>query len=286
MSTFPYMPLFAGDYLADTDHLSTEEHGAYLLLIMAMWRRDGWVPDDDKDLARMTRLSPAKWRAVRKRLSPLLMFRAGEISQKRVLIELKNAQDYSKKQSANAHKRWDSHRKKNKRLANATALPADMPNVCTHPHTQLKKDSPTESPKKTAKGTRLPEDWQPPDKPVKDITLTPAQIAAEVPKFIDYWCAQPGQRGMKLKWDATWRNWLRTAQERLPRVRAGPAKEYPPGVRPNGSGYYLSPGSEAFDRWKHDAEKRNDMDTYWKFRKAEREGKEVHMPSIWPRSNA
>ena len=29
-------------------------------------------------------------------------------------------------------------------------------------------------------------------------------------KFKDYWIAQPGQKGVKLDWDATWRNWVRT----------------------------------------------------------------------------
>lgn len=27
--------------------------------------------------------------------------------------------------------------------------------------------------------------------------------------FIDYWTAVPGQKGCKLDWDATWRNWMR-----------------------------------------------------------------------------
>ena len=29
-------------------------------------------------------------------------------------------------------------------------------------------------------------------------------------KFKDYWIAQPGQKGVKLDWDATWRNWVRS----------------------------------------------------------------------------
>lgn len=33
-------------------------------------------------------------------------------------------------------------------------------------------------------------------------------------KFRDYWVAIPGQRGIKLDWTATWRNWVRTEKDR------------------------------------------------------------------------
>jgi hypothetical protein len=31
----------------------------------------------------------------------------------------------------------------------------------------------------------------------------------QLPAFRDYWLAQPGQKGVKADWDATFRNWLR-----------------------------------------------------------------------------
>ena len=56
------IPLFADAYLADTMHLSTEEHGAYLLMLMAAWRYDDCsLPSDDKKLARVVGLSPRRW---------------------------------------------------------------------------------------------------------------------------------------------------------------------------------------------------------------------------------
>ena len=44
MAALPYMQLYIADYLADTMHLSAEEHGAYLLLMFNYWQTGKPIP--------------------------------------------------------------------------------------------------------------------------------------------------------------------------------------------------------------------------------------------------
>lgn len=68
---------------------------------------------------------------------------------------------------------------------------------------------------KTKRGTRIPEPF-----PITPDMVTWARREcpgldhrAVTEKFIDHWRAQPGQRGVKLDWVATWRNWMRREHE-------------------------------------------------------------------------
>jgi uncharacterized protein YdaU (DUF1376 family) len=56
----PWMPLYVGDYLGDTGHLTTAQHGAYLLLMMHYWRK-GELPDCDRQLSKITKLPLRTW---------------------------------------------------------------------------------------------------------------------------------------------------------------------------------------------------------------------------------
>jgi hypothetical protein len=38
-------------------------------------------------------------------------------------------------------------------------------------------------------------------------------LRAEHEKFTNYWIAQPGVKGRKVNWEATWRNWIIRAAE-------------------------------------------------------------------------
>ena len=94
-----WMPLYIGDYLADTMHLSTEQHGAYLLLIMHQWRR-GPIADDDDTLAAITRLPAERWLRARPILEEFFVVADGCWVQPRAARERSNAADHRERISA------------------------------------------------------------------------------------------------------------------------------------------------------------------------------------------
>lgn len=108
-----WMPLFIGDYLKDTARLSTEQHGAYLLLIMDYWT-NGAPADDDEELAAITRLDPKTWRKHRAKIERFFQVEGGRWNHKRIDAELSSAQGKSdkaaEKASAAARVRWERER--------------------------------------------------------------------------------------------------------------------------------------------------------------------------------
>lgn len=66
MSKFPSLPLFTDAFISDTTHLTAQETGAYLMLLMVAWRfPDCRLPDDDALLARSARVSPRVWAKIK-----------------------------------------------------------------------------------------------------------------------------------------------------------------------------------------------------------------------------
>lgn len=59
MAALPYMQFYVADYLADTVHLTAEEHGAYLLLIFNYWQTGKPLRADR--LHRITGISEERW---------------------------------------------------------------------------------------------------------------------------------------------------------------------------------------------------------------------------------
>src|SRR6266852_624393 len=85
------MPFYIGDYLKRTMHLTTEQHGIYLLLIMACWCNSGLLPSDDLQLSAIVRLPVAKWRAMKAVIAPFFSITDDGWQNKRVTEELANS---------------------------------------------------------------------------------------------------------------------------------------------------------------------------------------------------
>lgn len=95
-----WMPFYVGDYLADTMLLTTLQHGAYLLLMLACWKAGGSLPDDDEALASAARMSGAEWRKHRAALRRFFDLQDGHLFHKRISAELERAQNLSDKRTA------------------------------------------------------------------------------------------------------------------------------------------------------------------------------------------
>lgn len=125
MSAAPFMQLYVADYIGDTLHLTTEQHGAYLLLLMAMWRAGGKLPNEEHKLARIVGLSPARWRRVSSEVLAFFDAGDGQITQKRLAVEIEKAREKSAKRADAGAKGGAAKSLKDKEtaLANATLLP-------------------------------------------------------------------------------------------------------------------------------------------------------------------
>jgi uncharacterized protein YdaU (DUF1376 family) len=100
MSAIPYMPLYIADYLSDAAHLSTTEHGAYMLLIMTYWQRGKALPADSRRLANIARMSPEAWAEIEPAISEFFQVSPEAWAHKRIESELEKFRQKSEKAAA------------------------------------------------------------------------------------------------------------------------------------------------------------------------------------------
>lgn len=136
----PFMQLYVADYLGDTRHLTTEQHGAYLLLLMTMWRSDGVLSSDPSKLARIAGLTVAKWKRISDDILAFFTPCEGGFTQGRLAAELTIADEKSEKRSRSGRAGGRAKALKDKKLAVANAMP--LP--CHSPEPEPEKiDEPT-----------------------------------------------------------------------------------------------------------------------------------------------
>ena len=117
-----FMPFYVGDYLKDTNRLSAAEHGAYLMLMLDYWQ-NGPIPDDERILFRLSRMSASEWVESREVILAYFKRKDGKLFHSRIDRELQAAierkEHFSERGKAGAAAKWKDHQNAS---SNATSI--------------------------------------------------------------------------------------------------------------------------------------------------------------------
>ena len=223
MAKYPALPLFTDAYMADTRHLTTLQHGAYLLLLMTAWRMpDCALPNDDVFLARICGMDKRTWQKNRDvimafwRQDEKQRWYQGRLrDEQQFVAQLRNKNSEAGKASALKRLNRDSTsvQPESNQISTPTLTPTPIPLKVREREVAVAPLAPKII---HSKGSRLTPDWLLPDEWgewAETQGLSREMIILEEDKFKDYWISQPGAKGVKADWQATWRNWIRRGVE-------------------------------------------------------------------------
>jgi uncharacterized protein YdaU (DUF1376 family) len=126
----PAFPFYVDDFASDgkVEAMTTEEVGAYILLLCKAWREDpvGSLPSDDRVLARWARLTSEVWSGCKPAVLSTFELRSdGRLYQKRMEREFRKMKESRRKRgraaSVAANTRWSDA----KRMRNASESQCD-----------------------------------------------------------------------------------------------------------------------------------------------------------------
>ena len=209
-----YYSFHVSDYIHDTAHLSIYEDLAFRRLLDLYYTSEKPIPNKTHEVSRRIRLTN---------------------NESAVVSVLEEFFTFDEQRDCWVHKRCDkaiadyqAKAERNRVVGKLGGRPKSNPNANPEKTQTVTKHNPNQEPitnnhkpiDKPQRGSRLAHDWvltkslgewaqaERPD-------LNIRQIAEQ---FKDYWIAQPGQKGVKLDWSATWRNWVRNSKASKPNV--------------------------------------------------------------------
>jgi uncharacterized protein YdaU (DUF1376 family) len=209
MSATPFMPLWVADFVGDTLDLDAKEIGAYMLILMTMWGRDGYLPNDTKKLQRVARCG-RDWPRVWSAIEHYFTVEGDQITQLRLLKERKNV---ASKRAVNAQSgalggRAKALKYSKQTLANATgALKQPEP----EPERVKEQDKSCSKKPRRKPLVDIPEGWVPSDRNIQDALdrgLSQTEIDHEADSFRNH---HHSKQSRYRDWDAAWRTWCGNA---------------------------------------------------------------------------
>lgn len=238
-----WMPLYIGDYLKDTAHLSLEEHGAYLKLLMHYWTR-GSLPIQSNKRATIVGALLSEWENISVTLEEFFEIsedgrwinnrledereaafatyektrearsaagkRSAEVKKKRAADEARVTEEQSAPQEDN---------KAPTIVATNAQQNGNQPQPQPQPHTSSSisiapsSEDASKTKKRSSPRTRLPEDWEFPDDredpkgwlatAIKN-GVPPEEVPRQAQKFKDHHHSQGNRMA---NWKAAWSKW-------------------------------------------------------------------------------
>lgn len=241
------------DWRSGTSSLSDRAYRVYHVIIEEIMLNDGPVPLHERSLAGKSNRSTRDFRAALAELvaAEKVIVKDGFLHNPRAEAEL-DAIQKSREKYPKSPRKVDEYSANSPRIVRELE---EKPNDFNDDSLQIREDKIREekkdlvsAPARSKKGTRLPEDWQPNPDLIATATklgLSAVQFDREIEKFRDYWASRAGSQGVKLDWDATARNWMRSAAERInPPAKATTAAPAIPA-----SGVWIKRGSPQWQAW-------------------------------------
>lgn len=193
--TDAWMPVYIADYLRDTQHLNTIEHGAYFLLLIKCWVERGILPIDQRRLARIAGLSPKQWRESGPTLVDFFIETKEGYTHKRVTEELARAD--ANLEQRRAAGRSSAAQRALQRASNArsTSVPTSVP---TGTSTKLQREG-QRTPQRKSNASPSPESSLRSDSPL------PPKFASESPQIrrvleAGRFAAVPSDKDLVFEW--------------------------------------------------------------------------------------
>jgi uncharacterized protein YdaU (DUF1376 family) len=195
-----YYQFHIGDYKSHTHHLSHYEDLAYRRLLDFYFLHE--QPIKHRDIARQIGMRDHE-EDVMTVLNEFFISTPEGFVNPRADKEIKQYKEFSAAGKRGAAKRWGTPPDEE-----ANSPPNATP-IATNNHKPI-----TNNQEKKALGKRLANDFSFPLEWEQFCKETRPELhpTRTFDQFKDYWIAQAGQKGVKLDWFATWRNWVRNTK--------------------------------------------------------------------------
>ena len=195
-----YYQFNIGDYHSHTLHLSEIEDLTYRRLLDWYYLHESPIPNDLNEVARQIRMRSHSDCITTVLLEYFERTPDGWVHH-RADKEIEKVGEKSTKASKSAKARWD-------KVKDANALPTQSERNATQDTRHITHNTK----EKKMLGKRLTNDFSFPKEWEEFCQQTRPELSPvkTFDQFKDYWIAQAGQKGVKLDWFATWRNWVRS----------------------------------------------------------------------------